>query len=88
MSRNRTHKILLDQDLLATKESPIFSGVVNFTELLGEVTQIYFEPEGDGAPIIAKLPGIVHDLRGNRLNLNAAADKVHLFASGNSLLYR
>ncbi|MEE9428158.1 MAG: sn-glycerol-3-phosphate ABC transporter ATP-binding protein UgpC [Paracoccaceae bacterium] len=76
------------EDLLATKESPIFSGVVNFTELLGEVTQIYFETQAEDAPVIAKLPGIVHDLRGNQLNLNAAADKVHLFASGNSLLYR
>jgi len=76
------------EDLLATKTAPIYSGIVNYTELLGEVTQIYFQAEDGGDPVIAKLPGIVHDLRNNEISLGAEPAKVHLFTGGNSLLYR
>jgi len=66
----------------------VFSGEVNFTELLGEVTQLYFQPQGGRDAVIAKLPGIVRDLRGQRVTLTADPAKVHLFADGKSLLYR
>jgi len=75
------------EDLLATESTPVFTGTVDYTELLGEVTQIYFDATS-GDPVIAKLPGIVHDLRGKEINLSAAPDKVHVFADGESLLYR
>ncbi len=76
------------EDLTAAGTSQVFTGKVNFTELLGEVTQIYFESENGGNPVIAKLPGIVHDLRGNDISLGADPGKVHIFANGESLLYR
>ncbi|MCF6304436.1 MAG: sn-glycerol-3-phosphate ABC transporter ATP-binding protein UgpC [Rhodobacteraceae bacterium] len=76
------------EDLLATDAAPIFSGEVNFTELLGEVTQIYFSEKSNGETVIAKLPGIVRDLRGTKISLGAIPEKVHLFADGQSLLYR
>jgi len=76
------------EDLLATDGTPVFTGEVHYTELLGEVTQIYFEPVDGGESVIAKLPGIVRDLRGKRLSLGAEPAKVHIFADGRSLLYR
>ena len=75
------------EDLLATEGTPLFTGTVDYTELLGEVTQIYFDATS-GDPVIAKLPGIVHGLRGTEIQLTAAPEKVHLFADGHSLLYR
>jgi len=75
------------EDLMATEGTPVFTGKVHYTELLGEVTQIYFDAT-DGDPVIAKLPGIVHDLRGNMIRLAADPAKVHLFADGRSLLHR
>ncbi|MCF6306001.1 MAG: ABC transporter ATP-binding protein, partial [Rhodobacteraceae bacterium] len=41
-----------------------------------------------GETVIAKLPGIVRDLRGTKISLGAIPEKVHLFADGQSLLYR
>ena len=76
------------EDLVATDATPIFSGQVNYTELLGEITQIYFAISGEGQPVIAKLPGIVRGLRGTEISLGASPDKVHIFAGGDSLLYR
>ena len=76
------------EDFKVTKTDPIFVGLINFTELLGEVTQIHFEPVAGAAPVIAKLPGIVHDLRGRKVSLTADPAKVHIFADGLSLHYR
>ena len=76
------------EDLYIVESDPVFTGKVKITELLGEVTQVHFEPEGEGEGVIAKFPGIVHDLRGKDLQLGADASKVHLFADGLSLLYR
>jgi len=76
------------EDLLASDGAVIFTGNVNFIELLGEVTQIYFSEKSQGEPVIAKLPGIVRDLRGKQIQLSATPDKVHIFAEGRSLLYR
>ncbi len=66
-----------------------FSGKVEIIEALGEVTLLYFEksaPEHD--PVIGKLTGIHKELRGKEVRLTAAADKVHVFKDGISLLYR
>ncbi|KFE35390.1 ABC transporter ATP-binding protein [Thioclava atlantica] len=67
---------------------PIYTGRVDIVEALGEVTLLYFEAEGERDPIIAKLPGIHHDRRHSEIGLTADPSKVHLFANGQSLLYR
>ncbi len=76
------------EDLTATEGTPLYAGKVNITEALGEVTQLYFVPEGDREPVIAKLPGIHRELRNTDVRLGAVPAKVHLFADGRSLLYR
>ncbi|MFP7672990.1 ABC transporter ATP-binding protein [Marivita sp. S0852] len=76
------------EDFLETDGDYIFEGKVNITEALGEVTLLYFEEQGDGEPVIGKLPGIHADLRGKPVKLGAAPDKVHVFHNGTSLLYR
>ena len=76
------------EDMIATDSAPIYTGKVNFTELLGEVTQLYFVAENNADPVIAKLPGIVRDLRSKEVLLTADPSKVHLFSDGRSLLYR
>ena len=66
----------------------LFEGRVNYTEALGEVTLLYFEPQ-DGRPaVIAKLPGIHAGLRDRTVRLGADPSKVHVFSNGRSLLYR
>jgi len=76
------------EDLLAGSGEPVYSGTVDFTEALGEVTLLYFQKEGAAHPVIAKLPGIHAGLRGQEVRLGAAPEKVHVFADGVSLLYR
>ena len=78
------------EDLLETSEQEfLFSGRVNITEALGEVTLLYMDPIKDDAPVISKLPGIHGSLRGQNVHLTADPSKVHLFdAAGASLLYR
>ena len=80
------------EDLVATDgESYAFCDTVSIVEALGEVTQLYFEaPKSDSNTdtVIAKLPGIHADLRGQKMTLTADPAKVHLFANGQSLLYR
>ena len=76
------------EDFLETGEEGMFTGEVEFTEALGEVTLLYFKRQGEGAQVVAKLPGIHADLRRRTVTLSAAANKVHLFANGQSLLYR
>ncbi|MEK6217272.1 MAG: ABC transporter ATP-binding protein [Boseongicola sp.] len=66
----------------------IFTGKVNITEALGEVTLLYFEPQGDADPIIGKLQGIHKELRGREVSLTADASKVHVFLDTQSLLHR
>ncbi len=63
----------------------IFAGKVDYTEALGEVTQLYFLAEAGEEPLIAKLPGIVRGLRGQEVVLGAEPEKLHLFAEGQSL---
>jgi alpha-glucoside transport system ATP-binding protein len=76
------------EDLLATDGEAAFTGEVEITEALGEVTLLYFKRQGDAAQVIAKLPGIHPDLRHKTVRLAADPAKVHLFANGRSLLYR
>jgi alpha-glucoside transport system ATP-binding protein len=76
------------EDFLETAGDYIFEGKVNITEALGEVTLLYFEPQGDADAVIGKLPGIHADLRGKPVKLGASPDKVHVFHNGTSLLYR
>ncbi len=66
----------------------IYEGKVNITEALGEVTLLYFQPNGGNAPVIGKLPGIHADLRTHMVKMTAVPNKVHVFHEGKSLLYR
>jgi alpha-glucoside transport system ATP-binding protein len=75
------------EDFIETDEAMLFEGQVDITEKLGEVTLLYFNRSGDD-PVIAKLPGVHRGMRGQAVRLTAAPDKVHLFANGQSLLYR
>ena len=76
------------EDLVLTDSDAIYEGVVDITEALGEVTLLYFDTEPGNEHVIAKLGGIHRDLRGARVRLTAAPEKVHLFSEGQSLLYR
>ena len=76
------------EDLLATTLEPIFTGEVEITEALGEVTLLYFKRQGSDAQVVAKLPGIHKELRRTKVALGADPAKVHMFANGTSLLYR
>lgn len=78
------------EDMVVTDSSSFaFRGNIEYSEALGEVTQIYFERSSpDHDQVIAKLPGIHRNMRGNAMKMTAAADKVHLFHDGISLLYR
>ncbi|MEY4698187.1 MAG: hypothetical protein RIT14_2615 [Pseudomonadota bacterium] len=76
------------EDLTATAAEPIFAGEVEISEALGEVTLLYFRREGEAAQVVAKLPGIHAGLRRTRVALSAVPEKVHVFAGGQSLLYR
>jgi len=78
------------EDMIETGEDTYaFSGKVEIVEALGEVTQLYFAiPQSDDAPVIAKLAGIHHSLRGKEIRLTAIPEKLHLFVNGMSLLYR
>jgi alpha-glucoside transport system ATP-binding protein len=72
--------------VIAAEGAPaVYEGKVDYVERLGEVTVLYFETEGDSAPVIAKLPGIHKGLRGTTVRLDADPAKVHLFANGRSL---
>ncbi len=78
------------EDMVATEGTDYaFSGEVQFSEKLGEVTQFYFKPSApEAAQVIAKLAGIHKGMRGQVMNMTADPAKLHLFAEGRSLLYR
>ena len=76
------------EDLVEVESDPLFSGTVNFSEALGEVTLLYFNAVGAEAALIGKLPGIHRDIRGKTLQLNADPAKVQVFHNGKSLYYR
>ncbi len=76
------------EDLVPTDGQHIYQGKVDLTEALGEVTLLYFEGEQQELGVIAKLPGVHKDLRGQTVRMTADPAKVHLFCDGTSLLYR
>jgi len=76
------------EDLVATDADPVFTGEVEITEALGEVTLLYFKRQGEAAQVVGKLPGIHAGLRHKSVQLIADPKKVHLFHNGLSLLYR
>jgi alpha-glucoside transport system ATP-binding protein len=78
------------EDMVTTDaEDYAFAGRVEIIEALGEVTQLYFEKTGGQlAATIAKLQGIHTGAKGTTLKMTADPSKVHLFAHGQSLLYR
>jgi len=76
------------EDMVPTSEDFLFEGKVDFTEALGEVTLLYFARVEGNDPVIAKLPGIHAELRGNTVRLGAEPDKVQIFHDGKSLYYR
>ena len=76
------------EDMIETDGDALFEGKVNITEALGEVTLLYFEPVGDAAPVIGKLPGIHVGRRGTNVRLTAEPEKVQVFHEGQSLHYR
>ncbi len=76
------------EDLVVTTGQPLFSGKVEISEALGEVTLLYFQKQGGRAQVVAKLPGIHAGLRHQTVHLAANPAKIHLFHAGRSLLYR
>ncbi len=66
----------------------LFTGKVELVEGLGELTVLYFQRQGEGAQVLAKLPGNRTDLRGQQVSLTAAPDRLHLFHNGHSLRAR
>ncbi|MFN4124748.1 ABC transporter ATP-binding protein [Pannonibacter indicus] len=76
------------EDLRETEGDPLFTGTVDITEALGEVTLLYFEKDAAGRQMVAKLPGIRSGLRHSAVRLTAAPEALHLFHDGVSLLYR
>ena len=76
------------EDLVPAGEGDYaYEGKVGITEALGEVTLLYFEPDGSDEPVIGKLAGIHKDLRGQAVRLKADPSKVHVFKDGVSLLF-
>ncbi|MDP1667644.1 ABC transporter ATP-binding protein [Phaeovulum sp.] len=76
------------EDLEPTEGQGLYTGVVDIVEALGEVTLLYFEPQGDRHAVIAKLPGIHSGLRHETVTLTADPEKLHLFHKGQSLRAR
>ncbi|MEP2030624.1 MAG: sn-glycerol-3-phosphate ABC transporter ATP-binding protein UgpC [Paracoccaceae bacterium] len=76
------------EDMVQTASDPMCTGKVDIVEALGEVTLLYFEAEEGQMQMIAKIPGIHKDLRGQSVGLSASAEKVHLFHNGTSLRSR
>ena len=76
------------EDFVVADKAGAFSGQVEFTEELGEVTLLYFEADGEDQAVVAKLPGIHKEMRGQAVKLTANPAKVHIFHNGESLLYR
>jgi alpha-glucoside transport system ATP-binding protein len=78
------------EDMVQTEAGDFaFEGTVDITEALGEVTLLYFQKSEPGHdPVIAKLPGVHSELRGQPLRVTAPAAKVHVFKDGVSLHHR
>ena len=73
------HLVITDDSNYALESS------VRLTEALGEFTQVYFEPDGQGDSVIAKLAGIHRGVRNTTLRMSADPAHVHLFSNEKSL---
>lgn len=73
------------EDLALDGAQKMYSGHVDLTEALGEITLLYFDEHGGEAGVVAKLPGIARDLRGKTVDLFADPAKLHLFHKGQTL---
>lgn len=77
------------EDLTPTDSDDfLFEGLVEFVEALGEVTLLYFATQPGQTQVLAKVPGIHSNLRGQTVRVTAEPEKVHVFADGKSLRYR
>jgi len=78
------------EDLAISDENKaLISGEITLVESLGEVTNLYVDVEKCPEPVVAKIAGILPLRRGERVNLNADASKMHIFdQQGHSLLYK
>jgi len=77
------------EDMIVTDGNTYaFEGKVKFTEALGEVTLLHFEPVAGNDAVIGKLAGIHAELRGKSVRMTATPDKVQIFNNGKSLYYR
>ncbi|MBK5928236.1 ABC transporter ATP-binding protein [Rhodobaculum claviforme] len=75
------------EDMDLAEGAGLVSGRVALTEALGELTVLHVAQSG-GAEVLAKLPGVHSELRGQTVSLGAAPERLHLFHDGRSLLYR
>ncbi|MCS5558727.1 MAG: sn-glycerol-3-phosphate ABC transporter ATP-binding protein UgpC [Oceanospirillaceae bacterium] len=73
------------EDLSMCEDGGLHCGSIDYTEALGDVTLLYFHPEGNHDGITAKIAGIHLALRGQVVKISAHADKVHLFHNGQSM---
>ncbi|MCI2398502.1 sn-glycerol-3-phosphate ABC transporter ATP-binding protein UgpC [Aliiroseovarius subalbicans] len=73
------------EDFVLADGEALMDGTVNIVEALGEVTLLYFMAEHGREPLIAKLPGIHADLRGQTVRLTADPSKVQVFHEGRSM---
>ena len=74
------------EDFVINEEEPAFSGKVEISEVLGEVTVLYFgESPGVSQNVIAKLAGIHLGMKSRNVGLSADSSKIHLFNNGMSL---
>ncbi|GKY87686.1 ABC transporter ATP-binding protein [Sinisalibacter aestuarii] len=77
-----------DLRIAGAGDTVLVDGTVDYIEALGEVTILYFKAEHGRDPLIAKLPGIHDDLRGQTVQLTADPSKVQIFHEGKSLRTR
>ena len=76
------------EDFRLAEGDAVLDGTVDIIEALGEVTLLYFTAERGQDPVVAKLPGIHADLRGQEVRLDADPRKVQIFHQGRSLRVR
>ncbi|MFT5742942.1 MAG: alpha-glucoside transport system ATP-binding protein, partial [Paracoccaceae bacterium] len=77
------------EDMIKTEDDVYaFEGEVKFTEALGEVTLLHFEPVAGNNAVIGKLAGIHKELRRKTVRMTATPEKVQIFHNGKSLYYR
>jgi ABC-type sugar transport system ATPase subunit len=76
------------EDLVLAKDRPpIVSGKADIVEKLGEVTLVYLSTPG-GAPLVAKLDGIVSVSPGDQVELAVDPNRVHVFSEAGAALER